>query len=196
MSQGTILPLETQRLNLYSLSVEFLGAMAAGDIKGAQSLVDYGIEPKSSLLGLPWVTARLKMIEADPLQHAWMYRAIVRKRDDQMVGFISFHHKAPDPDLVEYVKLGAELGYTIEPQYRRNGYAKESAIAMMEWACRDFGVRDFVLTISPQNSPSLKMAASMGFKIVGEKDDPIDGLELVMRAGIDQIVQTKEELEQ
>lgn len=108
-----------------------------------------------------------------------------------MVGFISFHHKAPDPDLTEFSELGVELGYTVEQAFRRKGYAKESAIAMMDWANREFGVRDFVLTISPENHPSLEMAESMNFETIGEWDDPIDGLEFVMKAEIDQILKTK-----
>ena len=56
-----------------------------------------------------------------------------------MLGHISFHHKAPDPDLLEYSERGAELGYTIEPEYRRHGYDRESAISMMEWAGREHG---------------------------------------------------------
>lgn len=76
----------------------------------------------------------------------------MRKDDNQMVGHISFHHMAPDPDLVEYAQAAAELGYTVEPMYRRQGYARESAVAMMEWAARQHGVRDFIVTISPDNA--------------------------------------------
>ena len=90
-----------------------------------------------------------------------------------------------------YTELGAQLGYTIEPECRQRGYAKESAIGMMEWAHSNFGVRSFVLTISPENHPSLKMAESMNFRIVGEQDDCSDGLELIMKAGICEILKTK-----
>ena len=124
------------------------------------------------------------------MQQPWMYRAIVRKHDNQMVGFISFHHKAPDPELLAYARFAAELGYTIEQGYRRKGYAKESAIGMMEWAYTNFDVRDFILTIDPENVPSLNMARSMNFKIVGKKEDPVDGMELVLKGEIDQILKT------
>ena len=108
-----------------------------------------------------------------------------------MVGFISFHHKAPDPDLLEYSVLAVELGYTVEAEYRRHGYAKESAIAMIEWAGYERGVGDFVLSISPDNVPSLRLARSMGFQVVGEQMDEIDGLEHVLTATLDNVVATK-----
>nr|MCH9687218.1 GNAT family N-acetyltransferase [Deltaproteobacteria bacterium] len=126
----------------------------------------------------------------DPSQHPWMYRAIVRRHDGELLGHVSFHHKAPDPDLSRHGVTGAELAYTIESTHRRRGYAKEAAIGMMEWASREFDVRDFVLTISPDNLPSLRMAESMGFRIIGEQDDPVDGLEFVMKADIDRVLES------
>ena len=191
MQTRNILPIETDRLMLHSLGVEFLRSISKGSIEKAQGLVDYHVPQNCSLLGHRQIGRRLRMIEADPCQHPWMYRAIVRKDDNMMIGFISFHHKAPDPDLSEYSELGAELGYTIEQEYRQRGYAKESAIGMMEWAYSNFGVRNFVLTISPGNHASLKMAESMNFAIVGEHDDQFDGLELVMKAEIGEILKTK-----
>ena len=172
--------IESNRLLLISMSLAFLRAITNNDVPAAQHLVDFAVPLNCSLTKMIWASRRLQMIEADPTQHSWMYRSIVRKSDNQMVGFISFHHKAPDPDLLAYSNSAAELGYTIEPEYRRNGYAKESALAMMQWASREHHVRDFILTISPANLPSLKLAESMGFKIIGEHIDDIDGLEFVM----------------
>jgi len=180
-------PIETDRLRLVSLSVEFLQSMIRGGRGAAQAFADFVIPSDRSLPKNIWVKRRLEMIEADPEQHPWMYRAIVRKHDNRMVGHISFHHKAPDPDLVEFSELAAELGYTVEAEYRRNGYARESAVAMMHWAYREHGVRTFILSISPTNLPSLKMAESMNFKRIGERMDEIDGLEYAMRADIEDI---------
>ncbi len=140
MQTENIQPIETDRLRLNSLSVEFLRLISESRIDCAQREVDYSVPQDCSLFHHRQINHRLKMIEADPLQHPWMYRAIVRKDDNRMIGFISFHKKAPDPNLSEYCENGAELGYTIEPDYRRQGYAKESAIAMMEWAYSNLGV--------------------------------------------------------
>jgi len=123
------------------------------------------------------------MIAADAAQHPWMDRAIVRKDDNLMVGYIGFHHKAPDPDLLQYSACAVELGYGIDPAFRRRGYARESALAMMAWANRQ-GVPTFFLSIGPHNIPSLRMAESMGFRKIGERMDEVDGLEHVYVAGM------------
>ncbi|MBC8069881.1 MAG: GNAT family N-acetyltransferase [Deltaproteobacteria bacterium] len=180
-------PIETEHLILQSMDTELLVQLERGDLEAAQRLVGYRIPHDFVLLRRPAVTRRLALIRSDPAQHPWMYRAILSKADGELVGHISFHHRAPDPDLLQYVEHGAELGYVIEPAHRRKGHGKHSAIAMMAWASDGFGVRDFVLSISPQNLPSLRLAESMGFAVIGEQDDPSDGLELVMHATIDRV---------
>ncbi len=127
------------------------------------------------------------MIEDDQEQHPWMYRAVVTKDENRMVGYISFHHKVPDPDLLEHSNFAVELGYTIEPEFRRNGYAKESALAMMEWAHGVHGVNTFFLSVSPDNHPSMRMAEAMKFRKIAERHDPRDGLEYTMKAEFDEI---------
>ncbi|MCG8528061.1 MAG: GNAT family N-acetyltransferase [Opitutales bacterium] len=191
MQQREAPPIETDRVILRSLSLDFLRLFSEQKVEEAQKLVDYRIPKNCHLLGHPQILRRFKMIEIDPHQHPWMYRAIVTKEDCRMVGFISFHHKAPDPDLETYSSYSVELGYTIEPAYRRKGYAKESAIAMMEWANCEHGVKEFFLTISPDNTPSLKLAETMGFNVVEEKEDPVDGLEYVMKAPVEIILKSR-----
>lgn len=178
-------PIESARLRLDSLSIEFLQFMEAGDLAQARASVDYAIPDGCALFKRAWLARRIRMIEEDPLQHPWLNRAIVRKEDNQMVGNICFHHKAPDPHLLDYTEFGAELGYTIEEPHRRMGYATESATAMMQWANREHGVRTFIVSISPHNAPSLGLAESMNFRKVGEHIDEVDGLEWVMQTEFD-----------
>jgi RimJ/RimL family protein N-acetyltransferase len=181
MTTKHIAPVETKRLHLISLTTACLQALVAGDYHQAQAIGGFVVSQDCALLKDAWVGRRLRMIAADAEQHPWMYRAIVRKRDTIMVGHISFHHKAPDPTYQAYSRYGAELGYTIEALYRRQGYAAESALGMMDWA-RTRGVEDFFLTISPQNIPSIKLAESMQYRKIGELMDEIDGIEYLYTA--------------
>jgi RimJ/RimL family protein N-acetyltransferase len=183
-------PIETERLTLLSLSVRFLRALSEQGQTEAQKLVDYCIPSNCLLSSHRQITHRINLIENDPAQHPWMYRAMITKEDPTMVGFISFHHKAPDPDLCDHSGFGVELGYTVEERYRRKGYAKESAIAVMEWANHEYGVQEFFLTISPKNRPSLAMAESMGFIPIGRHQDPTDGVELLMKASAETLAQS------
>ena len=70
-----------------------------------------------------------------------------------------------------------EFGYTIYPQFRKNGYALEASQAMIHWAHQTQRVTRFVLSISPNNVPSQRIAERLGFKIVGSQMDDEDGPE-------------------
>jgi RimJ/RimL family protein N-acetyltransferase len=49
----------------------------------------------------------------------------------------------------------------------------------MDWARTEFGIGQFVVSISPDNAPSLRLTARLGFARVGEEIDEVDGLEYV-----------------
>jgi RimJ/RimL family protein N-acetyltransferase len=49
----------------------------------------------------------------------------------------------------------------------------------MDWAATR-GVRRFVVTVSPDNAPSLALVAKAGFRKIGEHIDDGDGLELIL----------------
>jgi hypothetical protein len=50
---------------------------------------------------------------------------------------------------------------------------------MMQWARLNRGVSRFVVSISPDDPPSLAMAAALGFEPTGSQVDEIDGDEWV-----------------
>jgi len=81
--------------------------------------------------------------------------------------------------LRPYARDAVEFGYTIFERYRRHGYATEAVIGLMDWARALFNVRRFVASIAPENLPSLRLVAGLGFTKVGEQVDEIDGLEHV-----------------
>ena len=116
---------------------------------------------------------RLREMAQDEATQPWLARAMVsRDRERGMLGRIGFHGPPDGRGM-------AEMGYTVLPPFRRRGYALEAARGMMDWAARERGVRLFRLSVSPDNAPSLAMAAKMGFRRVGEQMDEEDGLELV-----------------
>src|SRR5207237_8332173 len=88
-----------------------------------------------------------------------------------MVGRFNFHGPPENG--------AAEVGYTIQPEHRRRGYATEATAAMLDWARAEHGVRRFIASISPDNEPSLRLARHLGFVQIGEQMDEEDGLELV-----------------
>ena len=62
---------------------------------------------------------------------------------------------------------------------RGKNLSSEALVALMDWAAAKHQVPQFVLTISPENAPSLRMAERFGFVKVGSHVDPEDGLEYI-----------------
>jgi RimJ/RimL family protein N-acetyltransferase len=72
-----------------------------------------------------------------------------------------------------------EVGYEVDPDYRRRGYARAAFQAMLDRANADPSVRVLRASISPDNTPSLNLVASFGLERNGEQWDEEDGLEWI-----------------
>ena len=107
----------------------------------------------------------------------WLLRAIGLRETKRMVGYIGFHTKPGAEYLRPYAGDAVEFGYTIFPEYRRMGFASEAAGALMQWATHEHGVRRFVVSISPANEASLRLARKFGLRKVGTVTAPEDGVE-------------------
>jgi RimJ/RimL family protein N-acetyltransferase len=101
----------------------------------------------------------------------WLTRAIRLRDTGETVGHCGFHGP---PDVIGR----AEIGCTVFPEFRGQGYAKEVARALATFAF-DQGVEEVYATVSPDNAPSLAVVRALGFVQVGTQEDEVDGLELV-----------------
>jgi [ribosomal protein S5]-alanine N-acetyltransferase len=121
---------------------------------------------------------RLAQLEIDPSIRQWLGRLMIITDSSgtrRAIGTIGFHG-APD-------ELGRlEVGYRVEPPYRRQGYAREAVRAMFDWAASAHGIHRFIASISPSNEASLRLTAGFGFRQTGSQIDEIDGLEYVFEA--------------
>lgn len=59
-----------------------------------------------------------------------------------------------------------EQGWALAPWAHGQGFAHEATAAMIIWAEPYFQRRDFFCLISPDNGPSLKLAAKLGYREV------------------------------
>jgi RimJ/RimL family protein N-acetyltransferase len=121
---------------------------------------------------------RVAQLDADPTILRWLARAMVRTDATgvrRVIGTIGFHG-APDD------RGRLEIGYRIEPDFRRLGLTREAVRAMFDWAAVEEGVHRFVASIRPDNEASLGLAHGFGFVQTGTQMDDIDGLELVFEA--------------
>lgn len=168
--------IQSPRLDLIALSPEFLSACLKDDLESASRLIGLFIPP--DWLQAKWLMEmRLAKMRDDPALEGWLLRAIGLRETRIMVGFIGFHTRPGADYLKSYAPDAVEFGYTIFPAYRRMGFASEAAGALMQWATQEHAVKRFVVSISPENEPSLRLAQKFGFRRVGTIMDPEDGVE-------------------
>jgi RimJ/RimL family protein N-acetyltransferase len=168
-------PISTPRLELISMSVPFMEALARHDVDGASREIGARVPEWMADELQNFLRMRLGQLSRDPTTRRWLGRAMVladESGDKRVVGSIGFHGP---PDA----KGRVEIGYSVDPPHRRQGFAREAIRAMLDWAHREHGITTFIASISPDNEPSLRLASRFGFVQVGEQMDVIDGLELV-----------------
>lgn len=170
----------TPRLDLAPFSTAFLRASLAGDLDHAAALLDARLPADWPTYPETFQLRRLQL-EADPSLQPWLLRGMVVRATRQLVGHIGFH-TGPDPEYLRDIAPGGiEVGYTVLAPFRRQGFATEAAIGLMHWARDQQGIQCFVVSIRPDNLPSLAMAAKLGFTRIGEHLDEVDGLEHVFQ---------------
>ncbi|MFC4455865.1 GNAT family N-acetyltransferase [Deinococcus sonorensis] len=148
------------------------------------ALLDHDLEAASALLGVPlgpfflteealWLWRyRLDQMRRDPASAAWVARAVAAEPAGVVVGYAGFHGPPDEAGMVE-------VGYSVDPAHRRQGYATAMLRDLLEEAGSHAGVQTVRATIRPDNSASLATIRPFGFREVGEQWDEIDGLELI-----------------
>ena len=166
-------PILSQRLELISLSPEFIDAVLAGERRKAADLIGLPLPPEWPGDRERTLRLRQEQMRRAPATQPWLLRAIVRREPSRVLaGHINFHGP---PDAQGAV----EVGYAILPQFRRQGYATEAVEALFAWAYREHGIRRFVASVSPTNEASLGVVRKFGFVQTGVQWDEEDGEELV-----------------
>lgn len=172
----------TPRLILRLMNKEMISNFLENDLEGATLLLEAKITVEMFAHSGSWQYGSKQFEDSDYLP--WSARAIILADENKMIGLVRFHSK-PNPEyLKEYATNAVELGYRIIKDYRKSGYATEAATAVINWANINFGVENFIASVSPQNKDSLKLVSSLGFKKISEVMDDIDGLEYVFLTNI------------
>ena len=168
-------PIPTKRFELVSMSLRFMELLVVRDLEAAE--IEIGATVPSNMPDTldNFLQFRIADLAVDPEAQPWLGRAIVQTGADgtrRIVGSCGFH-APPGPDG------RVEVGYRVEPPYRRQGVATEVVHALFDWA-NAHGVDRFRASVSPGNVPSLAIITGLGFSQVGVQIDDIDGEELVL----------------
>ena len=163
--------LSTARLDLHPLPLPVIDAVLEGDLARARTQVPYDVTDATFADDGHVLRLRQAQLRADPDELPWLYRAAVLRGTREVVARGGFH-APPDPTGM------VEIGYSVQPAWRRQGLATELAAGLVEWA-RQHGARRCLASTAPGNSASQAVLARLGFLHTGEAMDEIDGLELV-----------------
>ena len=168
--------IQSERLDLIPMTPAVLRALLAGNSGEAGELLGLWV-PADWDLPQFVLELRRREIEENPGLQPWLLRAISLREQGLFVGHIGFHTAPGAEYLAELSPGGVEFGYGVLEPWRRRGIATEAIEAMMRWAREEHQVQRFVVSISPDNLPSLGLAAKLGFRKIGSHIDELDGPE-------------------
>lgn len=81
---------------------------------------------------------------------------VVRKRDNCLIGRAGIENRMISGTMYH------EIGYFIGKGYRKRGYGKEAAQAVVK-AAEELGIRELIAYINKKNTPSIKLSQNLGF---------------------------------
>jgi RimJ/RimL family protein N-acetyltransferase len=156
-------------------------ALADGDLAAANAVSPVPVS--AYFVGPDWRGVwqmRSKQVEEDPASATWVTGVIWDEQQQLAVGRAGYHGP-PDPSGM------VEIGYAVDPAYRRRGYARAALEALLRRAADEPRVRTVRVTISPDNQASKQLASQYGFVEFGEQWDDEDGLEIIYEVAAGQL---------
>lgn len=115
---------------------------------------------------------RSRQLHDLPMDAPWITRFIVDPEVASPVGLAGFHGAPDEAGMVE-------IGYRVDPSFRRRGYARRSLETLLDVARQHPDVRTVRATVSPNNAASLALIEAYGFTETGEQWDEEDGREII-----------------
>ena len=114
---------------------------------------------------LPWF---LQQLEAAADQVGWLdWYGLVRGTGDQPdVLVASGGFMGPPQDGT------VEVGYSVLPQFQRQGLATEMVAGLVNWAIAQAEVQHVVAEVHTHNTPSVRLLRRLGFVEIGPGRDP------------------------
>ncbi len=89
----------------------------------------------------------------------WSQFTCVRSEDGVIVGDMALH--------LDEAGHNGEIGYTLHPWARGNGYATEASLAILEYGFGVWGLHRFEASLDPRNEASRRVLERLGFRHEG-----------------------------
>jgi RimJ/RimL family protein N-acetyltransferase len=155
-------PVETERLTLTPLSPEQL-QVSMDDFQQLESAL--GLKITDFHLSGPVrraIVIKLAKMSSKSKEFAWYtYWLVIQRQENQAIGLIGYKG---EPDNFNQV----EIGYGIEPAFRKQGYATEAARGLMEWAFQQHPNVTVIAETDRDNKASQNVLQHLGFRLYRE----------------------------
>lgn len=89
----------------------------------------------------------------------WVQLSLERREDGRLVGDVGFSRAEGEPGVIK-------VGYTVAPEYQRNGLATEAIRAVVDYAFDRLGADVVRAYASAENVPSIRVAERVGLRLV------------------------------
>lgn len=94
-----------------------------------------------------------------------MFFAVSLKASSEMIGYVCFHKDGDKYDL----------GYCFHSAHHSNGYAYESANALITYFAKEYGATSFTAGTAIDNIPSCRLLEKLGFVCTSTETVSFDG---------------------
>jgi RimJ/RimL family protein N-acetyltransferase len=172
--------IRTERLDLHTvLPAEY--ALLAVDRADPRLWVDRGFtNPMGHFVDDPGpLPYRIPRIEADPAAAPFLLRMAVLRDVGIVIGSAGFHDRVDADGMIE-------IGLGIVEAFRLQGFAQEVLHGMWSWVITTPGVRTLRYTVASSNAPSQAIIRKLGFPLVGEQVDEVDGPEDIFELDVEE----------
>jgi ribosomal-protein-alanine N-acetyltransferase len=149
--------LRTKRLDLLPCSFQVAQAVVQ-DRDGLKSLLGVQVPDNWPAQDLQeFLPTYAQQLQADPSLLGWGTWLMIHRAERTVIGDLGFKGRPDDEGTVE-------IGYSVLPAYRRQGFASEAVRALVDWALAQQGVRGIVAECNADNTPSIHVLEKVGMQ--------------------------------
>jgi [ribosomal protein S5]-alanine N-acetyltransferase len=143
---------QTERLHVRHLLAGDADAMYAvyGDAEAMRWVGDGEPLPREECVR--WV----EVTHANYARRGYGMSALVEKQSNEVIGFCGIVHPGGQPE--------AEIKYALRREFWGCGLATEAVTAMLRYGAREFGLREVIATVYPENVASHRVLLKAGMQ--------------------------------
>lgn len=153
---------QTERLTMMVFTLDMMNAALESNTQlkeasGCEVPENYPMELYKQML--PY---KIERFHEHPEENLWE-GLIIHTESNTIIGDMGFKG-GPDENGE------MDIGYSILPEYRGNGYASEMASSIVRWGLKQPGVKKITASCSTGNQASIRVLEKAGFQRTGESD--------------------------